>query len=192
MKKINLIICLLLIWHIWTIKSEGQVVNIRDFQFKPGTVENYDNGEFKSGKLVDVVKIENFNCKNIIELYINGKIKQCKLAEDTEYINIIFTKNTVLFFAEDDTLDYCWLGKNTVIQKIPCKGGQQTQTSFHKNGKIQCCFLSRSFKIEGILCKADLSAPVCFYADGRLKECTVDADQIVKGKFVKEGSKILL
>jgi len=191
MKLKHLIIGIIMIWHISTISSECQVVNVSEIQFKPGTIENYDSGEFKSGKLAETTKILEFTCKNILELHKDGKLKQCRLAEENQFNDIKFPKNTVLFFAEDDTLEYCWLGKSIVIQGIPCKGGQQTQTSFHKNGKIQCCYLSRASKIEGILCRAALNAPVCFFPDGRLKECTVDADQKIKGKFVKEGSKLL-
>lgn len=191
MKSTYLIISLFFIWHISAVKVESQVINIGEIEFKPGSVENYDTGEFKSGKIAKVAKIQEFSCKHILQLYKNGKIEQCKLAENALINDENFPKNTVLFFAEDDTLDYCWLGKSTKIQGIPCKGGLKTQTSFHKNGKIDCCFLSTAFKIEGILCRAALNAPVCFFPDGRLKECTVDADQVVEGKFVKEGSKLL-
>ncbi|MFC2121852.1 hypothetical protein ACFLTI_09690, partial [Bacteroidota bacterium] len=155
------------------------------------TVENYDNGNFKSGKLANNSKVENFICKNILILHSNGRIQQCKLAEDVEFNEIKFPKNTIIFFKEDGKLDYCWLGKSVKIQGYPCKGGQKTQTSFHPNGKIQCLFLSEAFKIQDIYCKASIVDPVCFFPDGKIKECTSEIDQTINGRFVKAGSKLL-
>jgi len=191
MRFIYLIIYSIFLINFSVLTANCQVIDIKDMQFKKGTVENYDSGEFKSGKLSESTKVLNFICKNILELYKNGNLKSCRLAEEVKYIEINFPKNTQLFFTEDSTLEYCWLGKNTEIQGVPCKGGQQTQTSFHKNGKILCCFISRPFEIQKVYCKSSLLAPVCFFPDGRLQECTTEIDQKVNGRFVKAGSKLL-
>ena len=106
-----------------------------------------------------------YPCKKNTELYYEyGLLKQCELNQEINIKNIIFPKNTIIRFDENENLVSIKINQDFTIQDNTFP--EKSLLTFYKNLNVENCYLSKSCKIDGIHCN---KGSISFFNTGRLK-----------------------
>jgi hypothetical protein len=164
----------------------------RDFPYRTGTLEYYDDGSLEGARLVEPTEIEGYPCRGWISFHPNGRIEACDLARDTKIVGHRLPEGTRLFLEPDGTLEDVWLGRDTVIDGIPCNGGGKIMAGFYPDGRLRYAFLVRDTEVQGVPCEASVLTEVSFHPDGKLAGCKLSRAFELDGVLLRRGEVIEL
>ncbi len=151
--KKNILIILSLAFLLLIINS----CKVNNDGFYESSIEYYENGKFKKGKIENIKIINSINCIGWIKYYQNGGLKQLRIAKSTIIQGIEFPGNTVIFFTKESKVKNCYLTEDTIIQGYLCRGGSlKVSTSFYPSGKLKLFYPPKELKINGKLYSSSL------------------------------------
>jgi hypothetical protein len=163
-----------------------------DLPYRTGTLEYYDDGALETGKLVETAVFDGYPCRRWIDFHPNGRVESCELARDATVAGHLLPEGTRLFLEPDGTLDDIWLGRDTVLDGIPCNGGGKIMVGFHPDGRLRYAFLSEDTVIGGVPCEASVFTEVSFHPDATLAGCKLSCEFELDGVTLKRGQVIEL
>jgi hypothetical protein len=172
----------------WTLTPQRE----QDLPYRTGTLERYDDGTLESARLTEPTEVEGYPCRGWISFHPNGRIEACDLARDTEVAGHLLPEGTRFFLEPDGTLDDVFLGRDTVIEGIPCNGGGKIMAGFYPDGRLRYAFLAEDTEIQGVPCEASVFTEVSFHPDGKLAGCKLARAFELDGVPLKRGEVIEL
>jgi len=164
----------------------------QDLPYRTGTLERYADGTLENAKLVEPTQIEGYPCRGWISFHPNGRIEACDLARDTEVSGHLLPEGTRLFLGPDGTLHDVFLGRDTVLEGLPCNGGGKIMAGFYPDGRLRYAFLARDTEIQGVPCEASVLTEVRFHPDGQLAGCKLSRAFELDGVPLRRGQVIEL
>jgi hypothetical protein len=188
MKGLSPLLLLLALASCWTLEPQLD----QDLPYRTGTLEHYDDGALESARLVEPTEIQGYPCRGWISFHPNGRIEACDLARDTEVVGHLLPEGTRLFLEPDGTLHDVFLGRDTVLEGIPCNGGGKIMAGFHPDGRLRYAFLAKDTVIQGVPCEASVLTEVRFHPDGQLAGCKLSRAFELDGVRLRRGEVIEL
>jgi hypothetical protein len=146
-------------------------------------------------------KTDGFLDRRTATLHGSGSLESCALAQPTEVHGHTLPAGTWIHLRENGSLNYVWLGRNTVVQGHECRGSGygSWQTTFHANGTLRTCWLVAPEVIDGIPCRHASfwgeirgNTSAVFHDNGMLRSCQAAESFVRDGRNIHRGERVLV
>ncbi len=136
-----------------------------------------------------------------VEFYQNDTLEFARIVKDDSLFGHRFPANTGFHFTKSGVMDWCFLGKNWVVQGHPMQGGgHDWMTEFFPSGRLASGGLSEVQTIDGVPCDVGTfwtelfggGGRTYFYENGKLKYAKVASTVNYHGQQLKKGKHVKL
>lgn len=161
-------------------------------EFVRGSLEGFEDGSFKKGRLRGVTELDGFSSEGWVHRYADGSVRYLRLAAPATVAGHAVPRGTAVFFADTGAVQTLALSKDTRIDGHLCRGGRQIHTGLHPSGRLRVFFSRDDTTVDGVPCRGSVFHPIRLHENGRLAECRVAARTTIDGVEVRSGTTVRL